>query len=419
MTSDPRIDTRFDMHAPEYTQRGLEIEADLRARCPVSWSTKHEGFWAVANHDSITGALRDRSLCSSEKTFDEQGNAQGGLTIPPPPGERLVPDEIDPPEWDGYRKLLNPPFAPPAIAGLRPRIEAFTTEVINSVIETGRADLVLDIANPVTALITLDILGLPLTDWRYYGEPLHRLSYDHFNPEVAAAIADVLDRLGRIVAERRVKPGCGLIDDLIAAEIAGKPITDKILVDMIWQLLLGGFDTTGSLIANVLWHLDEHRDEHARLVSDDAFLRTATEEFVRWVSPVVALARTAKRPMVLEGQVISPGERMWMMYRSANHDGRVFHNPDDVDLARFPNRHVGFGVGIHRCLGSNLARAVFQIVLRQVLTRMPDYRVDRELAHRIPNMSQVNGWIDMPARFNPGDRKESGLALDLGVLRPL
>jgi len=416
MTEDTRTETEFDMHSPEYTRGGVEIEADLRARCPVSWSSRHGGFWAVASHDAVTAALRDRELCSSKKTFDEQGDAYGGLTIPPPPGERLVPDELDPPEWDGYRKLLNPPFAPPAIAALRPRIEAFTTEVINNVIEAGRADLVNDVTNPITALVTLDILGLPLADWRYYSEPLHRLSYDHFNPEVSAAIVHALERIGRIVAERRQHPGRGLIDDLLAAEIDGEPITDKVMVDIVWQLLLGGFETTGSLLANVFWYLDDHRDEHDSLVRDDAFLRTATEEFVRWVSPVVALARTGRQRMELEGQVVSPGERMWMMYRSANRDPKVFENPDEVELTRFPNRHIGFGTGIHRCLGSNLARAQFQIVLRQVLIRMPDYRIDRDAAHRLPNMAQVNGWIDMPARFTPGARKNSGLALDPDVL---
>jgi cytochrome P450 len=413
MATDARPVTGLDPHSPEFAADGLEIESDLRARCPVSWTDAHGGFWAVASHRGITGSLRDRGLCSSVKTVSADGHAQGGLSIPAPPSPPLIPDELDPPEWDHYRKLLNPPFAPAAIAALRPRISAFTTEAINSVIESGRADLVLDIAGPVTALITLDILGLPLQDWHFYAGPIHRITYDQLSDEVIAGIADIYARLAEVIQDGKKKPQGGLVDTIIAARIDGKPIPDDRLTAILFQLLLGGFDTTGALLANAFWYLEEHRDVHDRLINDDAFLRKATEEFVRWVSPVIALGRTAKREFTVEGQAIQPGERLWMMYRSANRDSGVFDHPDEVDLERFPNRHLGFGTGIHRCLGSNLARGVFEIVLRQVLIRMPDFRIDRPNSHRIPDHAHTNGWIDMPAHFTPGARIPSGIDLDV------
>lgn len=413
MSGAQRVETDFDQHSAEYAEQGMEIEADLRSRCPVSWSTQHGGYWVVANREAITGALRDRELCSSAKTYDEQGNVFGGTSIPGNSAFHMVPLETDPPEWNAYRKLLNPTLAPPAVERLRPKIEAYTTEVINNVIETGHVDLVLDVFSPVTALITLDILDLPLEDWEFYAGPVHKFGYTQGrDPGVNADIQALLQRLRETITERKTHPGTGLIDDLIAARIDGEPIADETLLNMTYLLLVGGFDTTSALLGNTFWFLDEHRDEHARLISDDAFLRTATEEFLRWSSPILGFGRTARQEFEIEGQSILPGERLWMIYRAANHDAATFKDPEDVDLTRFPNPHFAFGTGIHRCLGSNLARAVFQTVLRQLLVRMPDFRIDRENAHRFPRRAKVNGWMDMPARFSPGNRLSAGLDLD-------
>jgi cytochrome P450 len=263
---------------------------------------------------------------------------------------------------------------------------------------------VLDIANPVTALITLDILGLPLSDWSFYAEPIHRVSYEPYVPEVVAGMAACQRRIAETIERRRADPTDALIDYLIAARIDGEPITDRNLIDIVNQMLMGGLDTTSGLLSNACVYLDEHRDDHRRLIDDHEFLQVATEEFVRWVSPVTGLARTAKKRAEVHGQVIEPGERILFLYRSANRDEGVFDDPDEVILTRFPNRHAGFGIGIHRCLGSNLARLVFQTVLRQILIRMPDYEVDHQRARKFPVMPGSNGWINVPTRFTPGTR---------------
>lgn len=412
MTSTSRPVVQFDHHSPEFAADGERIEADLRERCPVSWSESYGGFWVVTSHNGLTEALRDRDLCSTEKTFTADGEPVGGVSIPAPPSPCNIPEEKDPPEWDGFRGVLNPHFSPAAIRRRKARVEALSTEVINKVIERGQLDLVMDLANPVTALVTLDILGLPLSSWQFYAEPIHRITYEQLNPEVQAGVAAIFVKLLEIVRERREHPGTGLIDDMIAARINGEPIADEDLQAMFWLMLLGGFDTTGALIANAFFWLDEHPGHRERLLTDDKFLATATEEFVRWSSPVVALARTAARDFVLEGQRVKAGERMWMMFRSANRDPKVFNDPDHIDLERFPNRHVAFGTGIHRCLGSHLARLIFQVVLRQVLTRMPDLKVDRAQSHRITDRAHTNAFIAMPSTFTPGARIPSGVSLD-------
>ena len=194
--------------------------------------------------------------------------------IPTTSAFRAVPDDTDPPEWNHYRRLLNPPFAPSAIARLDRAASAFTTEAIDGVIESGSVDLILDIANPVTALITLDILGLPLEDVGFYSQPIHRLSYEPLAPEVTAGMAACNERLARTVVERQAKPQGGLLDYLIAARIEGERIDDGTLVDILVQLLMGGLDTTSGLLGNVFVYLDEHPDRHERLIEDDEYLQS-------------------------------------------------------------------------------------------------------------------------------------------------
>ena len=398
-----RVDSDFDHYSPEYAKNPHEVEHDMRQKCPVAWTERHGGFWAVTSYAAFQETLQDRTLCSSEK-FDADGNAVGGVVIPPFPGSRMIPDETDPPEWNMYRSLVSPSFAPAAIERRRAKIEAFATETVNSVIETGSTDFAADIASPVTALITLDILGLPLSDWDTYAGPIRRNSVDDVSTKGVEISERIYPLLAETVAARRITPGTGLVDELIAARPNGEALSDETVVDMIWQLLVGGFNTTSALLSWSIYYLDQHREQHQQLIDDDQFLRIATEEFVRWSSPVNTLARTVVRDVEIEGQQISAGDRMLFIFGAANRDPEVFDAPDDVQLDRFPNRHFGWGTGIHRCLGSNLARLVFQETLRQTLKRMPDFTVDQENIQREPDRAGGNGWVSLPLRFTPGPR---------------
>jgi cytochrome P450 len=400
-----RVEVDFDHHRPEYTQENVETWKDLRGRCPVAWSPNHGGFWVVSSYEGLRAGLQNSELCSSEK-FDAEGNATGGLTIPPFTGPREIPDEVDPPEWDFYRRLLSRTFAPAAVAKMEPKVSGFATEVINSVIEQGRADFINDISSPVTALITLDILGLPLGEWEFYAEPIHRFSSGGAG-DGSEIYERIYGRLRETIAGRRDKPASGLLDDLLAVRVDGEPLPDDKILDTLWNLIVGGFDTTSALLGWTVYYLNDHRDWHARLRDDEQALKVATEEFLRWVSPVSALARTARCPGVIEGQDIGQGDRILFLYGSANRDPAVFEDPENVDLARFPNQHFAFGTGIHRCLGSNLARLVFRTVLTQFLTRMPDFTVDQDAARPYEIRSSSNGWVSLPITFTPGPRRPS------------
>jgi cytochrome P450 len=283
------------------------------------------------------------------------------------------------------------------------------------VIEKGEADLVLDIANPIPAIGILDVLGLPMEDWKLYAEPFHEIVYApaesaewiHANEGMVV----IAEKLAELIDASRRRPGDGFIDNLVRARVEGEPIPDESIIAICMDHLAGGVDTTTGMLANAFVHLDEHPEARDRLRRDPAYLRLATEEFLRWVAPIRMLARTVTRDTELGGQALKAGDRLLVSFSAANRDDAAFDDPDKVVLDRFPNRHAAFGMGIHRCIGSNLARTVFQIVLRDVLARMPDYRIDRGRAEKYKAQSVVNGWVSIPATFTPGPRKGSGLSL--------
>jgi cytochrome P450 len=395
MDNKPMVD--FDHHSERHAREGLSEEKQLRSECPVAWSPHHDGFWVVSTHKELTEALRNHKVFSNKT-----------LTIPPLQGHRPIPDQTDPPEWNGYRRILNPRFSPGAVHRMIPRIQDIARAVVDGVIEDGQADLLLDIASPVTALVTLDILGMPWRDWRIYAEPVHTTVWaPPESPEYAESVRGlelIHHKIAGEISSHRADPRDGLISYLLTAEIDGRLLSDTELHDIVMQLLFGGLDTTSNLLAGTFVYLDDHRELHQRLLENDDVLATATEEFLRWVSPSLAIARTATSSTQLGDQKLEAGQSCLFLYRSANRDPAMFKNPDDVDVERSPNRHVGFGVGIHRCLGSNLARVVFRTVLREVLSRMPDYRVNRSRAKPYPRLSLINGYISVPISFSPGLR---------------
>jgi cytochrome P450 len=166
----------------------------------------------------------------------------------------------------------------------------------------------------------------------------------------------------------------------------------------------GGVDTTTSLLANAIELLDRDHELRARLVADPELIQPATEEFLRYFSPVQAFARTVAQDVELEGATLRRGDRALMCFGAVNRDGDEFPDADAFIPDRFPNRHVAFGLGKHRCIGSTLARAEFAIMLRQILARMPDFEIDRSRTTRYPSLGIVNGYITMPASFTPGSR---------------
>jgi len=396
----------LDHHSPAFAADPEATLQSIRATCPVGWSPHHDGFWALTRYEDVVRVLDDAATFSSRHDLDP-GSPFKGVTIPPPP-MRFIPVEMDPPEFMAYRRLLNPMFSPAAVARLRPTMLAFTELCIDRAIERGSIDLVYDLASPVPAMVTLELLGLPSGEWRRYSTTFHDMAgYPPGTPQLEAAFASaasITADLATLVAARRADPGRerrGGIDDLLDARIDGAPIGDERLVDIIKLILAGGIDTTTGAAAGAFVYLASHPSARDRLIGSPALMPTAVEEFVRWVTPTPVLARTATCPVSVGGQEIGAHERVMTNLFAANRDPAAFTEPDDVVLDRSPNRHASFGFGIHRCVGANLARAELEVILSRVLARIPDYEIDLSRAERYASAGVQNGWVTLPATFTP------------------
>jgi len=405
MTETDRPVVEFDHFSEEFAQGWRGITADLRSRCPVAWTESNGGYWVVSGYDQVREvALDDETYSSDNDVTGERKGYKGAGTIPGSPMQ-LIPLEVDPPLFHAYRKLLNPLFSPSASEKWRPFIRETADAIIDRFCSDGHCDLVHDLASPVPAILTMRILGLPLDNWEEVATPFHEISWTapgtERNQRATEGVFGVLQSLVGELAVRRDNPCDDVLSYLVHADFEGRKLTEEETLKICFLMFIGGVDTSTGLLAHAFAWLSEHPDEGPRLVHDPKYLRTATDEFLRWSSPAPALCRTVTTPTELGGQKLEAGDRLLISWASANQDAAVFDNPDEVQLDRWPNRHQAFGLGAHRCLGSNVGRVQFQEVLVRALTRLPDLKVDMSRAELYPSLGQVSGYTKLPGTFTP------------------
>ena len=408
MTPD-RVEVDFDQHSEEYRARYPDAGRELREQCPVAWSNRHGGFWVVTGHEQLSAMSKRPDLLSNDHDPGGERNGYDGISIPARGSSRGGFLEMDPPEQSEYRRVLNPYLSPAAVQRWEPLVADFTRACIDEVIESGRLDFVDDLANVVPAVLTMAMLGLPLADWIVYCEPTHMQVYtppDSPNFDTMLELTMLMHRrLAEFVQLRKTEPRPGMITALLNARVMGEPLPDADVVGTVSLLIGGGFDTTTSLLAGSLDWLDDHVDDRHRLVEDPALLVTATEEFLRHFTPAQGGGRTVTQDCEIAGFTFSERDRVFLSYAMCNHDPAVFADPDEIVLDRFPNPHSAFGLGVHRCIGSNLARLGFKHMVREALRRMPDYRVDHAGRVQYESIGVINGYQHLPATFTPGRRE--------------
>jgi cytochrome P450 len=403
--SEERPVVPFDHHSPEFAADPVGALDSLREACPVAWSDSYGGFWVLTRYDDVSSVLNDAATFSSRHDL-EPGSTYQGASIPPPP-MRFVPLELDPPEFLPYRRLLNPSFSPAAVARHRPLVESVADWCIDQVQESGRIDFVDDLASPVPAMATLDLLGLPIDDWPRHAAAWHgSVAHPPQSPAHAEAVAaqmSIREDLASEVERRRAHPErerSGLIDVCVDAEIDGAPIDAATLVDIFVLVLAGGVDTTTGAAAGALAYLSEHREDRQRLIEQPELMGPACEEFLRWITPSPVLGRTTNVVTEIGGHRIGEQERVMANLFAANRDPVTFERPEEVVFDRPNKRHAAFGFGIHRCIGANLARMEIQAMISRVLARIPDYEVEVEGVQRYHTAGIQNGYIAVPARFS-------------------
>lgn len=407
---------QFDHHSEEFAQHWPEIYAEMRTKCPVAHSDRHGGFFVITRYEDVKAVLGDPDAFVSGRDLRFGDKlVSGGATVPTNP-VRMGIMEMDPPVSQTYRRVLAPWLSRKAIENYRPRMTEIVTWTVDRVIESGSIDFVDDISNPLPAMVSLDYFGLSLDKWERYATALHKAVYREKGSarELAGLVADVRDT----VRERRATAGSrkDLTDALLTAEVDGAPIDDDIVTELLFMLLNGGIDTSTALIAGMFCYLDEHPDERDALASDRSLIPTAVDEMLRYFTPGPGVARTVARAVDVGGQHFEPGDRVFLALGSANHDPEVFPEPEHVRLDRENNgRHLAFGHGVHRCLGSFLAPMEMAVLLEEVLRRLPDYRIDHDRVIHYPTIPLVNGYVAMPATFTPGTRVLTGFADTLPI----
>lgn len=419
MPKSERVVVDFDQHTPDYRAGFPEVGHEIRAACPVAWTPNHGGFWVVTGHDQLTDLAKRHDLLSNHHDVDGSRPGYDGISIPARGDAHGGFIEMDPPDLLDYRRVLNPFLSPAAVTRWAPLIEDVTRACIDDVIESGEVDFVDDIANITPAVLTMALLGLPLKDWVVYCEPAHAQVYTPPDSPDMARVMEMtmamIQRLAESVSEIRSEPRPGMISALVEADFDGRSLPDDGIIGTVVLLIGGGFDTTTSLLASSLNWLVDRPEERRRLLEEDGLIDTATEEFVRYFTPAQGGGRTITRDCEVGGFEFSELDRVFLSYALCNHDPAVFPEPDEIILDRWPNRHAAFGMGVHRCIGSNLARLGFKTMLRQILDRFPDYSVRRDGVVQYENIGVINGYQHLPASFTAGARIGPGLADTLPI----
>lgn len=342
--------------------------AELLARCPVGHSDKYGGFDYLARY---------RDVHDAEQKLDTF-SVRPSMLLPSVSKKPIVVIDSDRPEHTDLRKVLLPFFTPDRVQAWEPLIRDVAHDLLNDLDGLETFDVAQTYARKLPSKVFSMIAGFPLSDGDILDEWVSTIFYKRTTDQDAAdaAEASTLGWLADLVAERRRGPAeDDLIGKLLAAEIDGTPLTDELVVDYCYLLLLAGLDTTAWAIRSSLWHLARSPRDRQFLSEDTDRITLAIEEFLRCLSPVQAMARTARTDIEYGGQRIPAGTRIALLFGAANRDPEFFEDPNEVRVDRNPNRHIAFGAGIHRCMGSNLARLEMKVAIQEFLGRFPNFEL--------------------------------------------
>lgn len=392
------------LHDPDTYANGFPYEAfrELRETDPIS---HHEhpswprGYWAIVRHADVQRVSRDSATFRNaphpflEASADDDQSGTGALLI-----------SLDAPEHVKMRKLINRGFTPKRVADLTDRIRARVDGIIDGLAERGGCDLVNDLALWLPLHVIADLVGVPEADRAMVFE-WTELTFG-FDPAVTAqqrsdAALAMYAYADAMCAERQHQPRDDLMSVLLHAEVDGERLT-QLQIDLFFMLLQNaGSETTRNLITSGTVALLEHPDELDKLRADLGILPVAIEELLRFVTPVMQFARTAAADTEIAGQPIAAGDRVVMVYASANRDERAFEDAGHVRIDRQPNDHVAFGAGgPHFCLGASLARLEARVMFESILGRLDGLELDADPA-RMPRVHSnlIDGYAELPIRW--------------------
>ena len=387
----------------------------LRHNAPVFWHEQPaedgDGFWVVTKYDDIKTVSHDWETYSSERggVFVKDATPEALATI------RLTMLAMDPPKHHRYRKLVNRGFTPRMIRGLHDAVAGRARSIMDEVCEKGEIDFVEDVAVEMPAQVICDMLGVPAEDRAQIVEWTNTMVgfddpfWQNTPEDGELAAAQIYGYCDELVEERRQAPTDDILSVLVHAEVDGERLSTEELNMFFVMLCVAGNETTRNLLSHSVQVLDQHRDQRRELIDghdDDDLWRSATEEMLRWGCSIANFRRTVTRPTELRGVPIDEGQKLVTYYTSGNMDEDVFDDPFTFDVRRDPNEHITFGGGgVHYCLGANLARLEISEMMREFVTRCPDYELtDAPLRMRSDFIAGINR---LPVSFSPSARTRS------------
>jgi cytochrome P450 len=399
----PNLVTDFDVYEPGLATPVDVFQqrvAELAAKGPVVYSPAYGGHWVVTHYKEIQQVLTD------PETFSSYPN---NLVTPMDFG-KFIPLELDPPEHTAYRHVLQPLFSPQRMKKLSDNIRTVVNELIDGFAAKGHAEFISEFAHELPARIFLALMDWPLEDAELFTEATDVVLFGKpgGTPEESdqARIAAGLTVAGyfqKVIEDRRNNPRDDATSTLINTEVelpdGTRLLQDQELILMFYLLLMGGLHTVQGSLAWAIMHLVDNPAQRDRIVADPAVIPKAVEEILR-IEAAVAAGRRATRDVELGGVSIAEGDQLLLMLCSANRDPDAFPHPSDFDINRSPNRHLSFGAGVHRCLGSHLGRVELTIALEELHRRIPDYQLV-ESDPPVFHSTQVRGCLRMPITFTP------------------
>jgi cytochrome P450 len=368
--------TDFDHTDPQWVTDPFPIWDDLRATCPVAHTDRYGGAWLPVTHADVAAVAYDSNHFTSRSVIvSEIRPGEGDL---PAPIGIAPPITSDPPFHVLARRLLLPAFGPKKVAALEPYTRALCNELLDKIGDRTEFDAAADYAQDIPLRVIARMLGFPEKDAEQFR---HFIRMVIENVDASAEEREAQIQSGELdayidarIEEHLAEPRDDLTSFLLNAELDGNKLHPDHVRGTMVLLMIAGIDTTWSAIGASLWHLAQHAGDRRRLAAEPALMDTAIEEFLRAYAPVT-MARLVAKDFDFNGCPMKEGDWLLLPFPAANRDPEVFPDADSVQIDRAENRHAAFGLGIHRCLGSNLARMELRVALEEWIKRYPDFEL--------------------------------------------
>lgn len=385
----------WDWLDDQWGSNAIDIWNDVREQCPVATTERYGRAFMPVTMDAVTQVAHDTEHFSSIWV---------NVGRPDAPRAPAPPITSDPPEHHGHRKLLLPSFSPKKINQMEEDMRQYCRGLIADIGDAPTADAASQYSQHIPVHGICSMVGIPESDADLFRDWIYRNFQlaPRDNAVRVQVMTEMTEYIDVLLKDCLENPKDDMMTMVANAEIDGEPVGWDLKVGYIRLLIIAGIDTTWSAIGSGLWHFAQNPDEVARLVAvenDDMLWQTASEEVLRYYAPVT-MARKVIAETEVGGCPVHPGDQMLLTFPAANHDPESFENADEFQLDRAKNRHVAFGLGVHRCVGSNLARLELLVGLQEWLRAFPDYTLDTSAETTWAN-GQVRGPRNIPVLLHP------------------